>query len=165
MHRCGSGLLINALATTLIFALTGCLGKSSGNPGSGGVASVILSPPQTLSLTVGTTQVFSAFARDGNGKTIVGVTPQFIVTSGSPDGSVPLTVATNGNGCAGTWDPSIAICSPGTSGVATVTAVVEGVRSPPTTVYVHQLIDTIQISRLDPQGPPLYDCFSQGEVW
>jgi hypothetical protein len=166
MHRCGSGLLITALAITFILALTGCLGKSSGNPGGSGVASVILSPAQTISLNVGTTQVFSAFARDASGRTIVGVTPQFVVTSGSPDGSVPLSVATNGNGCAGTWDQNIGMCSPGTPGIAYVTAVVEGVSSPRTEVYVHQKIDSIQISRLDPQGPPLYPgCFSQGQIW
>ncbi len=164
MHRCSS-VLLPALAIILILAFTGCLGKSSGNPGNGGVATVALSPSGTISMDVGTSQVFSAFARDSSGKTIGGVTPQYIVTSGSPDGSVPLSVAVNGNGCAGTWDPTVSFCNPGTPGIASVTAVVEGVSSLPTTVYVHQHIDSLQISRLDPQGPPLYECFSQGQIW
>ena len=109
--------------------------------------------------------VFSATAKNAAGGTILGVSIQFVVASGNPNASAPLSVASNGSACAGTWDPSATLCSPGTPGIAIVTAVIEGVSSPSTTVYVHQHIDSIQLSRLDPQGPPLYDCFSQGQVW
>ena len=164
MHRCGSGFLLT-LAIAFVFALTGCLGKSSSNPGNGGVTSVALSPSNNFSMDVGGTQVFTASGKNAVGGTVLGVNIQFIVTSGSPNASAPLSVASNGNACAGTWDAGIAMCSPGTSGIAIVAAVINGVSSPLTYVYVHQHIDSIQVSRLEPQGPPLYDCFSQGQTW
>ena len=72
----------------------------------------------------------------------------------TPDAPAPLSIASNGNACAGTWDPSVSICSPGTAGIAIVTAVVEGVSSPPTTVYVHQHIDSIQVMPVQQTQPP-----------
>ena len=49
MHRSGSGFLLT-LSVSLIIALTGCLGKSSGNAGNQGVASVTLSPGESVSM-------------------------------------------------------------------------------------------------------------------
>ena len=167
MQRCGSGLLLT-LAITFVVALTGCLGKSSSNSSNGGVQSVTLNPSFNFSIDVGGTQIFSATARNAAGGTVIGVPIQFIVVSGIPNASAPLSVANNGSACAGTWDPSATMCTPGTPGTATVTAVIEGVSSPPTTVYVHQHIDSIQISRLSTvpnQAPYPYDCFYQGKAW
>ncbi len=165
MHRCCSGLLFT-LNIALVVSLAGCLGKSSSNTGNAGVRSVSLSPSSSISIDVGSTQVFSASGKNADGTTVIGPDIHFIVSvpSGST-GAAPLSVASNGNACAGTWDSTSTICSPGIPGVATVTAVIQGVSSPVTTVYVHQHIDSIQVSRLDPQGPPRYDCFSQGQVW
>jgi len=163
MHRCSSGFLL-ILSISFVAALTGCLGKSSSNPGSEGVTSVTLNPGFTISLTVGTSQVFSASGRNANGTPVLGLGIQYVVVSGNPNTSAPLSVANNGNACAGTWDITVAICSPGNSGVAIVTAVINGVSSPPTTVYVHQHIDTIQVVQAEDQ-PPQYDCFSQGQIW
>ncbi len=167
MHRCGSGFLFT-LAIIFVVALAGCLGKSSSNPGNGGVESVSLSPGENVSIEVGSTLVFSATGKDANGRTVPGVNIQFMV--GVPPGTItpaPLSVASNGNACAGSWDTSVSMCSPGTSGVATVIAVINGVSSPVTNVYVHQHIDNIQISKITPSGPPQpeYDCFSQGQTW
>lgn len=161
MQRCFSSF---TLISTLVFiaALTGCLGKSSNNSGTGGVQSVSLNPTGNISLEVGGTQVFTATAKDGLGRVIVG-TIQFVV-QGPQGGVSPLSVASNGNACAGTWDPQIAMCTPGTSGVATVTALVNGVSSPPTTVYVHQHVDSITIRQAETMPPP-HDCFSQDETW
>ncbi len=164
MHRCGSGFLLT-LAIIFVIAFTGCLGKSSSNPGNGGVTSITLSPSSRISLDVGGTQVFSASAKDASGRTVLGVDIQFIVESGNPNGAAPISVASNGAACAGTWDATATMCTPGTPGIAYVRAVTSGVSSAQTTVYVHQHIDSIQISRLDPQGPPPYDCFSQGQTW
>ena len=55
MYRCGSGFLL-IVAITFVAALTGCLGKSSGNSGIGGVQTVTLNPGGSLSLDVGGTQ-------------------------------------------------------------------------------------------------------------
>jgi hypothetical protein len=163
MHRCGSGFLL-ILVITFVIALTGCLGKSSPNPNGGAVKTVTLSPSSNFSIDVGGTQIFSANATDANGQPVLGVSIQFIVASGNPNASAPLSVASNGSACAGTWDPSATLCSAGTPGIAIVSAVVEGVSSPPTTVYVHQHIDSIQITQAEPQPPP-NDCFSQDQTW
>ncbi|MGB6631955.1 MAG: hypothetical protein WBE52_11995, partial [Terriglobales bacterium] len=164
MHRCSSGLLLT-LTATFVAALTGCLGTSSSPPANEAVSSVSLSPGSSVSIDVGSTQVFSATGKNANGGTVPGVNIQFVV--GVPQGTTtppPLSIATNGNACAGTWDASIAICSPGTTGIATVTAVINGVSSPVTTVYVHQHIDSIQVVQTQ-TPPPQYDCFSQGQTW
>src|SRR5216684_2273677 len=163
MHRCSSGFLLT-LVITLVVALTGCLGKSSINPAGGGVKTVTLSPGSNFSIDVGGTQIFSASGTDANGRPVLGASVQFIVESGNPNASAPLSVASNGSACAGTWDPSATLCSAGTPGIAIVTAVVEGVSSPPTTVYVHQHVDSIQITQAETQPPP-NDCFSQGQTW
>jgi hypothetical protein len=165
MHRCGSGFLL-ILAIILVISMAGCLGKSSGNTGNGGVSTVTLNPSASASLDVGGTMVFSATGKNAGGGTVLGVNIQYVV--GVPAGvttPAALSVASNGNTCAGTWNTTVSICSPGTPGLATVNAVINGVYSPTTIVYVHQHIDSIQISQLNPQGPPQYDCFSQGQAW
>ena len=165
MHRCSSGLLLT-LAITFTTALTGCLGTSSSPPNSGPVSSVSLSPGTSVSIDLGSTQVFSASGKNASGGTVPGVNIQFVVGVFPPNTTTPppLSIAANGNACAGTWDASIAICSPGLPGIATVTAVINGVSSPVTTVYVHQHIDSIQIVQTQ-TPPPQYDCFSQGQTW
>ncbi len=70
MHRCGSAFLLT-LAITLVVAFTGCLGKSTSNPGNEGVTSVTLSPTGTISIEVGSTQVFTAAGKDANGRTVL----------------------------------------------------------------------------------------------
>jgi hypothetical protein len=164
MHRCGSGFLLT-LAIAFVVALTGCLGKSSTNLGNAGVQSVTLSPANTFSLEVGGTQVFSASGKDAAGKPVFALNIQYVV--GVPSGTItpaPLTINVNGNACAGTWDQTGSQCSGGNPGIATVNAVINGVSSPTTTVYVHPHIDSITIKNAETQ-PPLYDCFSQGQTW
>ena len=163
MHRRGSGFLLT-LAITFVLAFTGCLGKSSSNSGNGGVQSITLSPGGNLSIDSGATLIFSATAKDASGQVILGVNIQFVVVSGNPNVSAPLSVVSNGSACAGTWDPSATMCSPGTPGIAIVTAVTAGVSSPPSTIYVHQHIDSVLISQAETQ-PPQYDCFSQKQTW
>jgi hypothetical protein len=163
MHRCSSGFLLT-LVITLVVALTGCLGKSSINPAGGGVKTVTLSPGSNFSIDVGGTQIFSASGTDANGRPVLGASVQFIVESDNPNASAPLSVAPNGFACAGTWDPSATLCTPGTPGIALVRAVIEGVSSPRTTVYVHQHIDSIRMVQAETQ-PPQYNCFSPGQTW
>ena len=117
MHRCGSGFLLT-LVITFVVALTGCLGKSSPNPNGGAVKTVTLNPSSSFSIDVGGTQFFSASATDVNGRPVLGVSIQFIVVSGNPNASAPLSVASNGSACAGTWYPTATLCSAGTPGIA-----------------------------------------------
>ena len=164
MHRCGTVLLL-LMAITLVIAFTGCLGSNTASSGAGGVKSISLNPGGNLSLDVGGTLGFSASATDANGHPIVGADIQFIVSS--PPGSTeppPLSITSGGAACAGTWDVSQALCSPGSPGIAIVTAVANGVRSPQTTLYVHEHIATLQVSQAQTL-PPVYDCFSQGQTW
>jgi hypothetical protein len=167
MHRCSSGFLVTVGTTFVLIifllALTGCLGKSSAGA-AGGVSSVTLSPGGTLSIDVGGTQVFSAAAKNAEGKPILGVDIQFVVTSGIPNAPAPLSVANNGNACAGTWDAGVSQCNPGTTGIAYVQAVTNGIYSAQTTVYIHQHVDNIQIIQTQ-NPPPQYPCFYQGQIW
>ncbi len=162
MHRCCSVFLLTIIVAFAV-ALSGCFGKASPNPGLGGVKSVSLSPSSNFSMDVGSSQVFSATATDASGHSIVGQTHYF-VASGTPGAPAPLSVASNGNACAGSWDPTVTICGPGNPGIAIVTAVVNGVSSPPTMVYVHLHVDSLKVVPVQ-QIPPSYDCFSQGQTW
>ena len=172
MHRCGPGFFLSlAIALVFILALTGCLGKNSGNSGNQGVKTVTLSPTLNASMNVGGTLVFSATGKNSSGSTVLGIDIQFVVVSGTTGAPAPISIVNNGSGsgtaCAGSWDSTGAICNPGTPGIAIVTAVANGVSSATTTVYVHQPIDSIAISPIIPVGPPQqqYDCFSQGQSW
>jgi hypothetical protein len=169
MRRCVTGIL---LLITVVFtlALTACLGK--GTPGSGlqGVSSVTLSPAANFSIDVGGSVVFSATARNATGGIIAGASQFFVTVPTGSSNPAPLSIATNGNACAGTWDAGVAICTPGQPGVAIVTAVVDGVSSPPTYVYVHLHIDSLQVSELQttPTSTSCYQtgpCCSQGQTW
>jgi len=163
MHRCGSGLLLT-LVVTFAVALTGCLGKSTSNPGNGGVETITLTPSSAISIDIGTTQLFSASARNASGGPVLGVEIQFVVTSGNSNLPAPISISSDGRACAGTWDATTSNCSPGTPGIAVVTAVANGASSLPTYVYVHRHIDSIRIVSAEAQ-PPQYDCFSQGQTW
>ena len=103
------------------------------------------------SLEVGKTQQFTAEAFNSAGTLV----PQtFSFQSSNPN---VLTVANNGQGCAGTWDSltAPAVCTPGTTGVAQVTAESNGVTSPAVQVFIHQHITNIVISKVPGQPPTL----------
>jgi hypothetical protein len=157
MDRWSSRVLL-LLTVCLGSAFTGCVGKSGPTSNNGTVVSVTLSPSTTLSLDVGTAQGFSATAVNSLGQTVVtGI--QFF--SSNP---ASLNITANGAACAGTWDPTATICTPGVPGVAQVTASSNGVTSPPTTVYVHQHIDSITVARIGNPNPD-NGCFSQNQSW
>jgi hypothetical protein len=141
----------------LIAALAGC-GSSSSTPAEFPVpASIILSPTNAVSMDVGAIQSFIGTPQNNNKQTIV--TPISFQSSNT----AVLTIAANGSACAGTWDSLSApqVCTPGQLGVAQVTATARGVSSPPTTVYVHQHIDSIIVN---PVTPPSASCYSKDTV-
>jgi hypothetical protein len=164
MFRCRS-LLLAIPTLILVLALSGCLGGSSPNSG-GGIKSVSLSPSGNASMEVGATQTFTASALDANNKPVIGTDIQFLVSS--PPGSTtppPLSITSTGAACAGTWDATQSLCSPGNPGIAIVTALANGVSSTAqATVYVHNHIASLQLSQAQTQAP-VYDCFSQGQTW
>ena len=117
-------------------------------------ATIAISPSPALSLELGTNQAFTATLENA-AKTSV-TEP---VTYQSTNTAV-VTVAANGLACAGSWDnlASPTICTPGQVGVAQVTATANGVSSPPTTVYVHQHIDSVAVQDLCTGSEPNAPC-------
>jgi hypothetical protein len=146
----------------LIAGLTAC-GSSPTRVTSFPVpANIVLAPAGQVSLDVGSfTQTFSATPRDNKNSTIT--TPISFQSSNT----AVLTIANNGDACAGAWDSLTMpqICTPGPVGVAQVTATALGVSSPPTTVFVHQHIDKILVSPIPGQTPAPNLCFSQGQIF
>jgi hypothetical protein len=169
MRSCSTGILLLMVISSAL-TLSSCLGKSTSGPGGEGVSSVSLNPSVNFSMDVGSTQVFSATAKNAGGQIIAGAAQFFVTVPAGSSNPAPISVATNGNACAGTWDVAVAICTAGQPGVAVVTAVVDGVSSPPTTVYVHLHIDNLQVSQLQttPTSTSCYQtgpCCSQGQTW
>jgi hypothetical protein len=158
MDRCSSQVLLLLSIVGLACAFTACVGKSGPTSNNGTVVSVTLNPAATLSIDLGATQGFSATARNSLGQTLV-VGIEFFSSN-----TAALNIAANGAACAGTWDPTVTICTPGASGVAQVTAVANGVSSPPTTVYVHEHIGSITVARIGNPNPD-NGCFAQGQSW
>ena len=110
------------------------------------------------SLEVGKTQQFIAQAFNSAGTALSEI---FTYQSSNPS---VLTIANNGQACAGTWDSltAPAVCTPGTTGVAQVTAEANGVTSPVVQVFVHQHITNIVISKVPGQPPTLSPlCFTK----
>lgn len=163
MHRCGTAIFL-FIVTASLGLLTSCLGNSTRSGSSEGVKTVNLNPAGIQSIDVGATPTFSANALNALGQAVVGASVQFIVTSGDSN-PAPLTINASGAGCAGTWDSTGTVCSPGSPGIALVSAMANGVSSARTTVYVHQHINRVHVSRIDNPTPPPFDCFSQGQTW
>jgi hypothetical protein len=113
---------------------------------------------------VGGTQVFSAAARNAEGKPILGLNIQFIVTSGTPNTPAPLLGRQQrermrrhlGRQHLGVQSRHDRNCLR--------TSCDQRCVQRPTTVYVHQHVDNIQIFQTE-NPPPQYDCFYQGQTW
>jgi hypothetical protein len=164
MDRRSSGFLFILISVTFsLIALSGCVGKSTRNDQPGGVQTVTLNPSADVSLELGKTQIFTASARNSAGGTVF-TTIHFIGGCTDQIPCAPISIADNGTACAGSWDSlsNPVRCTPGVAGVATVTAEAEGVSSAPTTVYIHEHIQNIQVT---PLSPPTTSCFSQGTAW
>lgn len=122
-------------------------------------ASITMTPSPNASLELGQSLTFTATAKNSAGNTL---TETFSYQSTN---SSVVTVASNGDACAGTWDSltNPLVCTAGSTGTAQVTAVANGVSSPPVTVYVHQHITNIVISKVPNQPPTLSKtCLSAG---
>jgi trimeric autotransporter adhesin len=136
-----------------MFSLGGSLGCGTSRPFSPlpEATGISITPATNASMDVGTTLQFTASAVGATGRVIT-----VPIAFNSSDTRI-LTVASNGLGCAGSWDSltSPAVCTPGPSGVATVTANVSSTSSSPVTVYVHQHVDKLTIA---PINPPAISC-------
>jgi len=164
MGRSGSvraviGFLLLAIVW-LTVGLTGCSGGSSVSTAPTPVPTIVsLTPATQVSMDIGAIQTFSATASDSKSTPIT--TPIYYASSNT----AVVTISTNGLACAGSWNSlsSPTICTPGGAGVAQITASAGGgITSPPTTVYVHQHIDHLEISTLTPPTTP---CFSKDTTY
>jgi hypothetical protein len=143
------------VAILCIWSVSGC-GKAAKSGTPLFPTRVNLNPVTDLSLTVGSTQAFTASAQASSGANIN--TP---ITYTSSDTSI-LTIAPNGVACAGHFDVAFTTCTGGGTGVALVTASALGHSSAPTWVFVHPPIDNITVTGTTLNGAPIIEpCLSQ----
>jgi hypothetical protein len=159
MGRSGSARLAIPLLIIMATALVGCGSSSTRSTVFPVPANIKLSPGETASMEVGSTLTFTGSPQNNKG---VAFTEPVSYQSSNP---AVLTIASDGNACAGTWNSlsTPQICTPGPVGTAQVFATAMGVSSPPTTVYVHQHIDSVVVSPLPTIPPtPQTPCISKG---
>ena len=143
MRRFALGLLAVSYLSLSFGAMVGC-GGSSTSPGLPTPTKVTLTPASGT-LDLGALIQFTATVMPTS-------TAPVVYTSSNPD-VLSFVPAAGGVACAGRWNPTGQICSPQAVGVTQVTATVNGVASNPVTIYVHQHIDNITVSLLNPPSP------------
>jgi hypothetical protein len=158
-----SGFVGLAVALLILLVAAGCSSNGAVKTTVFPVpANIALNPTPNLSMEIATIQSFTASPLSSTRSPV-----NEPVTFQSSNTAV-VTVAANGLACAGSWDSLSApqICTPGAVGVAQITATAQGVSSPPTTVYVHQHIDKVEVSTflLPNQPPPTVPCVSVGQI-
>src|SRR5215831_10515046 len=127
MRRLVPATSLVCLLAALAFLLSCSSGTSTHVVNNPIPASVALSPGPNANVELGKTFTFSATAANAQGATV----PE-VFTYQSSDPSV-LTVSNGGIACGGVWDSVAApvVCTPKGTGVALVTAIANGVSSPP----------------------------------
>jgi len=157
MGRFRSGNLRLAVAILTLGSIAGCGGGKKNTPLFPG--RITLSPNGDTSLVLGGTLPFLASAQTTSGTNLA-----VPITYTSSDTSV-LNVGPTGVACAGHWDATFSICTPGGTGVAQVTASTLGAASIPTYVFVHAPIDNISVTGILLDGVPIQEpCLSQGQA-
>jgi hypothetical protein len=140
MRRFCSWVVTAILFLILLGNLAGC-GGGSGAPTLATPSKVTIAPGNS-SIDLGTTLNFTAALTP---------TSTIPITFTSSNPSVLSFVSTApGVACAGRWDTAGQICNPTSAGVAQVTASANGVVSAPVLVYVHQHVDTVSVTVLNP---------------
>src|SRR5215470_4663338 len=107
--------------------------------------------PATGSLDLGATLQFVA--------RLIPATNVPIVYSSSNPSVLTFVPTAAGLACAGRWDTLARVCTPQGAGLTQVTATANGVTSAPVTVYVHEHVDLITLSLINPPVP-LPDCIT-----
>ena len=156
MGRFRSGNLRLAVAILMFGSIVGCGGGKKNTPLFPG--KITLTPGSNTSLVLGGVILFTSAAQTSGGTNLA-----VPITYSSSDTSV-LNMAPNGVACAGHWDATFTICTPGGTGVAQVTASTLGATSIPTYVFVHAPIDNISVTGILLDGVPVQEpCLSQGQ--
>ncbi len=148
--------IFTAFFITICFAsFNGC---GSSNPVGTSVTptpTAIDLTPTTGSLDLGGTLLFSA-------RLTPSVTTPVVFTSSNPS-VLSFVPSAGGLACAGKWDTFARICAPQGAGVTQVTASANGVTSAPVTVYVHEHVDMITVSEINPPIPQP-DCITLAQA-
>jgi hypothetical protein len=158
MGRFGRGKYRVTAVVLVLFAISACGGhKPAGT--SPYPASVTLAPSTTISLQLGGTITFTASARNGTNNNVS--VPFTYISSNT----TVLNLSPTGVACAGQWNVTYNVCTPGNVGVVQVTASADGINSKPTWVFVHQPIDQIVVSGILPLNSYVQEpCMSQGQT-
>ncbi|HUK86679.1 MAG TPA: hypothetical protein VLT85_03365, partial [Terriglobales bacterium] len=124
--------------------LTGCGGGGGNNSNPSQPASITLTPT-TASLEPGGVTQLLATVKNSDG--VVLFQAITFTSSATPIASVASGGNSPGLVCAGSWDSATApvVCTPGSTGMATITATVAGL-SATATIYVHQHITNITLN-------------------
>jgi hypothetical protein len=145
MRRFVSRVFVASFISFLFASLSGC---GSSNPVGTSVTptptKIDLTPTES-SLDLGATQLFSA-------RLTPAVTVPIVFTSSNPS-VLSFVPSAGGLACAGKWDTLGRICTPQGAGVTEVTATANGVASAPVLVYVHEHVDQITLSLINPPIP------------
>src|SRR5579859_275632 len=156
MGRFGSGKLRLAVAILALASIGGCGGGKKNTPLFPG--KVTITPSGNTSVVLGGVLFFSSSVQTSTGTNLA-----VPITFSSSDTSV-LNVGPTGVACAGHWDVTFTICTPGGTGVAQVTASTLGANSVPTYVFVHAPIDNVSVTGILLDGVPVQEpCLSQGQ--
>jgi len=149
------------LSISLFFAgLTGCSSSSPTTTAAVPTPTKITLAPGDSSIDLGSTLQFTAAAVGPTGGALTTVP---IVFSSSNPSVLSFVPAAGGLACAGKWDTGSRVCTPQGAGVTQVTATGNGVTSAPVTVYVHQHIDTISLTLINPPTPQP-DCITLAQA-
>jgi len=144
-----------ALGAWLLILTLGSLGcgkYSSSSPPP--TVKVTLTPNPTASMNLGSTLQFSATVTAN--KSVISTPIKFISRN-----NTIVSFSPSGLACAGTWDKSFIVCSPGSAGVVNVLASGFGTASTVTRVYVHPQVTAINVAAIV-QPPP--NCVSQNQT-
>jgi len=163
MSRFASGLFAVLSLFLLLSSLTACGGggSTSTQPTPTSVAITPAISPQSVDL--GSLLAFTAIPQNSAHQAIT-MPVTFLSSNSSVLTFVP---AAAGVACAGRWDALGQVCTPTGAGVSQVTAVANGVSSPPITVYVHDHIARVVVQEFVPQNTPpqpFQDCVTSALV-
>ena len=159
--RSGVGIaatMLSLLSIGSLLILSGCGGHTP--PGASPFpAKITITPGSAASLQAGGEIAFFASAQNASNGTVGAA-----FTWQSSDTSV-VNLTPTGVACAGHWDVTDTVCTPGGIGVAMVTATALGSISPPTYVFVHPQIDNIQVNGILLTNVPIQEpCLSAGQT-
>ena len=149
MRRFASGVLLAFSIISCFAGLSGCGSSSPVGTAPTPTPTRIDLTPTDSSLDLGATLQFAAVPRSSAGTPL---TVPVVFTSSNPS-VLSFVPSSGGLACAGRWDTLARVCTPQGAGFTQVTATANGVASQPVNVYVHEHVDLIELSLINPPVP------------